>query len=171
MLDFRKSHLPQSELVRWLADLIYPVEAKDLLLKKRLRSHIDKAIIKGLLVKKVSDGLVQIETQGFLRWLSRKKVRNQDWGQLLKEKHPKIYIPLTKITVSGVTAEGLVGHPSTEPLPTDLKSAHQEILKLRSENNRLRNENAAYRKNEKDRQQYIRRQRGHGKAGGRGNEK
>jgi hypothetical protein len=171
MLDFRKSHLAQSELVRWLADLIYPGMTRSFPRNKRIRMHLDRAKKKGLIRTKKSEKNILIHTQSFLRWVSRKKARGLDWGKSLQHKHPELYVPNTIVTVSGVETKGMVGYPSVGPLPLDLESAHQEILRLRSQNTQLKNEIARHRKKEEERQQYLEGQRKHGKTGGRGKEK
>ena len=111
MPDFTQKHLPQSEIVDWMAEELYPHEG-DSIRKKRVRARINdarkrvvnnqgkKELAKAAMIK----GIPYLHVQTFFEWACLKK----GWEAL--KTIPDLPAINAKVDVAGVAATGEVGN-------------------------------------------------------------
>ena len=172
MPDFTEEYLPMDELVKWLVCLLYPQGKSSVTCAKAVRGHVNRARRKGKLIEKQkNNGRKLLEVSSFLRWISRKSVRGFNWGEQLKHKDPTLYVGITIVKVTGVSAEAEVGHVDAEDLPKTLKDCNELLLKERIKNRELSRRLNEFEEKDRKANAFKQQQTKHGKSGGRGNEK
>jgi hypothetical protein len=172
MPDFTKKYLPMNELVSWLVILLYPRGRSSVTCAKAVRGHVNRARRKGELTEKQKkNGRKLLEVSSFLRWISSKSVRGFNWGGQLKDKYPKLYVGITIVKVTGVSAAAGVGYVYPKELPSTLKESNDELIKSHIKIIELTTQLNRYKEKEKKNNTYKQQQRKYGKSGGRGNAK